>query len=514
MNRFGASLAPRLVRNVLANWLALGTATVVGFVLTPYMLQHLGDTGFGLWVLVTTLTGYYGLLDFGFRNSISRFVAHYAANDEAENLGRVLSTALVTNLALGVLVLVMAGVVAWNLDRILTVPGDWTQTARGLVLVFGLGSALGFPLNLFGYVLEGFQRFTWIGGVQAAVTLVRAGLTVWVLSRGYGVVAVGVVTIATTVAGSLIYGAAVHRIYPRLRIRWASVDHAMFRQLAGYGLVAFGISIAALLRFQADALVIGAFLSVQAVAHFSIASKLVFYVTDVVQAMAWVFTPVFSHLDAKRDLRQLGHALIKANRYSSFIAFPLTAFVVVAGQSLIAVWVGARYVSSYPVLLALLLPTSLYLAQAGSPKLLYGMARHSVLARMFLLEGLANLALSIALVQWYGILGVALGTAIPMALVSLFVLPVYVCRLLKLRLWTYLWDVHGYPLLLSLPLALFVWHVDGWLQPADYRTMVAELALGALFYGGEVLLLVWFTEGVRDVLSGFWTRLSERSASR
>ena len=152
-------------------------------------------------MLVTTLTGYYGLLDFGFRNSISRFVAHYAANDEAENLGRVLSTALVTNLALGVLVLVMAGVVAWNLDRILTVPGDWTQTARGLVLVFGLGSALGFPLNLFGYVLEGFQRFTWIGGVQAAVTLVRAGLTGWVLSRGYGVVAVGVVTIFTTVAG-------------------------------------------------------------------------------------------------------------------------------------------------------------------------------------------------------------------------------------------------------------------------------------------------------------------------
>src|SRR2546426_9169908 len=133
---------------------------------------------------------------------------------------------------------------------------------------------------------------------------------------------------------------------------------------------------------------------------------------------------------------------------------------------------------------------------------------------MFLLEGLANLALSIALVQWYGILGVALGTAIPMALVSLFVLPVYVCRLLKRRLWTSLWAVHGYPLLLSLPLALFVWHVDGWLQPADYRTMVAELALGALFYGGEVLLLVWFTEGVRDVLSGFWTRLSERSASR
>src|SRR3989442_2348939 len=284
---------PRLVRNVLANWLALGAATVVGFVLTPYMLRHLGDTGFGLWVLVTTLTGYYGLLDFGLRNSISRFVAHYAANDDAASLGRVISTGLVTNAALGSLVLLMAGLVAWNLELVVAVPGDWTPPARGLVLVFGLGSALGFPLNLFGHVLEGFQRFTWIGGVQAAVTLVRAGLTVWEIGRGYGVVAVGGVTISTTVAGSLIYAGAVHRVFPRLRIRWASVDHAMFRQLAGYGLVAFGISIAALLRFQADALVIGAFLSVQAVAHFSIPPKLVFFGADVLQAMARVVTPRF-----------------------------------------------------------------------------------------------------------------------------------------------------------------------------------------------------------------------------
>ena len=507
-------MAPRLVRNVLANWLALGAATVVGFVLTPYMLRHLGDTGFGLWVLVTTLTGYYGLLDFGLRNSISRFVAHYAANDDAASLGRVISTGLVTNAALGSLVLLMAGLVAWNLELVVAVPGDWTPTARGLVLVFGLGSALGFPLNLFGHVLEGFQRFTWIGSVQAAVTLVRAGLTVWVLSQGYGLVAVGVVTIATTVIGSLIYAAVVRRLYPGLRLRWASVDRAMFRQLAGFGLIAFAIGIAAMLRFQADALVIGAFLSVQAVAYYSIASKLVFYVTDVVQAMAWVFTPLFSHLDAKRDLRQLGHALIKANRYSSLIAFPLTAFVAVAGPSLIAVWVGPRYVSSYPVLLVLLLPSAVYLAQAGSPKLLYGMARHSVLAWIFLVEGLANLALSLVLVRWYGMLGVALGTAIPMAVTSLFVLPIYVCRLLNLRLGAYLWDVHGYPLLLSLPLGLFLWRVDGWLQPSDYRAMVAELALGALFYGAELLVLAWSRERVKDSLSGFLARLSERSVSR
>jgi len=497
----------------LANWPSLATATVIGFSLTPYILPHLRDTGFGLWVFVTTLTGYYGLLDFGFRNSIIRFVARYAANDEAANSGRVVSSTLFTYLVLGFVVLAVSGAIAWNLDLVLAVPVEWTQTARLLLLLFGVGTALGFPLNLFGHVLEGLQRFTWIGGVQTAALFLRAALTVWVLREGCGVVAVGAVTIVTSLLGSAIYATAALRIYPQLRMRWAYVERSTFRTLAGFGLVTFWIGIAQVLRFQADAVVIGGFLSVQAISHFSIASKLVMYVSEVVQAMAQVFTPLFSHFDAKGDLRQLGQALVRVNRYSSLLAFPLTTFVVVAGKSLITVWVGSNYLSSYAILVVLMLPTALYLAQAGSPKVMYGMARHSLLARILFLEGVANLVLSIVLLRWYGVLGVALGTAIPLAFSSMFFLPVCICRLLKLRIREYLWEAHGYPLLLSLPLALFLWEVDRWLRPADYTNLIAELALGGIFYCCEVLLLFYYTEGLRDSLSGFWAKLSERSAS-
>ena len=95
----------------------------------------------------------------------------------------------------------------------------------------------------------------------------------------------------------------------------------------------------------------------------------------------------------------------------------------------------------------------------------------------------------------------------------MFFLPVCICRLLKLRIREYLWEAHGYPLLLSLPLALFLWEVDRWLRPADYTNLIAELALGGIFYCCEVLLLFYYTEGLRDSLSGFWAKLSERSAS-
>lgn len=48
------------------------------------------------------------------------------------------------------------------------------------------------------------------------------------------------------------------------------------------------------------------------------------------------------------------------------------------------------------------------------------MGRHRVLASVLLLEGAVNLLLSLFLVRRMGIIGVAWGTAIPLACTSLF----------------------------------------------------------------------------------------------
>jgi O-antigen/teichoic acid export membrane protein len=65
----------------------------VGFFLSPFILHRLGDDAFSLWVLVFSLTGYYGLLDLGIRASIIRYVAKFAATEDEEQLARFLSTA-------------------------------------------------------------------------------------------------------------------------------------------------------------------------------------------------------------------------------------------------------------------------------------------------------------------------------------------------------------------------------------------------------------------------------------
>jgi O-antigen/teichoic acid export membrane protein len=279
-------------------------------------------------------------------------------------------------------------------------------------------------------------------------------------------------------------------VYQKLPLRLIlhRPDPRVFRQMAGYGAFAFLITIAEKLRFQSDAIVIGAFLSATAITFYAVASRLVEYSTYAVRSVAQIVTPMSSQLDATGDRSRLRRLLIAGNRACALMVFPLAVVLVVCGRSLIEVWVGARYVSSYSILLLLIVPKSLYLAQSTSTRILLGMGRHKILASVLLLEGVVNLVLSFLLAPRFGLMGVAWGTAIPLGCTSLLFLPRHLCRQLEVPLSIFLRRTYLLPLALCLPLAGVLWFLSSRFPAHSYRTLLWQLACGGLVYAAGVAL--------------------------
>jgi O-antigen/teichoic acid export membrane protein len=197
-----------------------------------------------------------------------------------------------------------------------------------------------------------------------------------------------------------------------------------------------------------------------------------------------------SHFDATGDMEGLRRILVMGNRACALIVFPLTATLIILGKSLIQVWVGAKYVHiAYKVLALLIVSDSSQMAQSASGKVLYGMARHRTLAFVWLAEGLANLALSIVLLRYYGVVGVALGTAIPQLCTNCFFLPVHLCRVLGMRLRTFLSQTYLAPALLCAPLVGVLLLIRHFAVAHTYSELFAEVAAGGLVYGAALL---WF----------------------
>ena len=93
----------QIFKNVGSSWFALGVNVLVGIFLSPYIIHHLGDDAFGLWIIIFSVTGYYGLFDLGIRSSIIRYVAKYSATDEQDELDRLVNTAMFSYGMIGIL---------------------------------------------------------------------------------------------------------------------------------------------------------------------------------------------------------------------------------------------------------------------------------------------------------------------------------------------------------------------------------------------------------------------------
>jgi O-antigen/teichoic acid export membrane protein len=472
-----------LIKNVGSGWFSLGIDILVGLFLSPFIIHRLGDTAYGAWILVFSITGYYGLFDLGIRSSIVRYVSTYTATNDTAGVSRLINTALAVYTAIGIATLATTFILSRFLQFLFKMPPDFLTTARVLFLMVGAAVAVGFPAGVFGGILEGLNRFYFVNVTTVSSTLLRAVLIVLALNRGYGLLTVALITVALPLLGAALRAIIALRLLP-LRFGWRYIERSALGEIARYSGVSFILMIAYKLRFKTDEVVISTMLSVAAVTYFSIGDRLVDYTAEVVGSMAQIFLPMSGQSDAVGDNERLRKILIAGNRACALVVFPITATLIILGKSVITAWVGERYVDAcYPVMLILLIPSTVTLAQGASTRVLYGMARHHSLAWVTGMEAIANLILSVVLIRPLGIIGDALGTAIPLACTGLVFMPRHLCRILNVRIGSFLRQAYTLPILLCAPTVAMLLLMRRWFFAHTYLQVALQIVVGLVPYG-------------------------------
>lgn len=457
-----------VLRNVVTNYLRYLLAGLIGFLVTPVLVHGLGDSGYGLWVTVFSLTGYFGLFDQGIRPSLVRYVARDRALDDREGLDRTLSTALALYTLVGVVTLGATLVVAAGFANVLRIEPGQVAEARQVILLAGLSIALGFPLGVFGATLSGLQRYDLANLVGIAVGVVRAVAFVTVLRMGGGLVGLAWASLAMNLAGHFVSWLLVRRLLPGLRLAPRAITRERLALIGSYSGFAFVGALANSLTFQTDALVITAALGAAFVTPFALAAGLVDTVRQLVYSATWVLAPTASDLDTRGEGGTLHAMVIAGAKYSVLVSWPVLAGLLVFGPDLLATWVGPRFasgplgrtltdpalwrgsVSAAPLLVWLVLPTFVSLPQSAAGAVLYGVSRHRGVVGLGILNAGLNLALSLLWVGPFGLTGVALGTAVPLVLVGGLATAAYTSRALRLPLARYAWQGFARPGLVTL----------------------------------------------------------------
>jgi len=429
---------PSLLINSLSNWAALGISVILGFLLTPFIISHIGKTGYGIWVLVCSIIGYYGVLDLGITSAITRYVARYFSQKNYAAINGTINTALVMFSIIGIVIVSASFILAGPLSSFFNLSVKNYNDFRLVIIILGLSAGIGFPGNLFGAVLRAHECFGTFNIISSIIVVIRAGLIILFLSNGLGLVGVAYSHFISELIKVSLNLILCKVKFSHLKIQLKNISWAVVGALLGYGAATTVGTIADMMRFNLDSFVIGKWVNLPAVAVYGIAALLVRYFIQFIYLGAQIiFTPRYSALDGKGQRNRLRKLFLRSLSISAFLSFCVGTLIIILGHQFILLWVGKEYLDAVPVLRILAVAYAIALAQAPGISLVYALKKHYIFAAVSLVEAVANLVLSIYLAPRYGILGVAIGTAVPMLIIKLFVQPIYVSRIIGISLIKY-----------------------------------------------------------------------------
>ena len=264
-------------KNILFSLFLKGAGIVISFVTVPITLAYVSTENFGIWMTISALTLWFGLIDVSFGNGLrNQLVISFAQKDSA--LARSLLSTLYIILVAGavglcILLYVLSNCVDWTI--FFHTGSEHQSIIREAIMVMLISFSVQITLKPINAVLLADQR---------------ASMTSWLLLAGNALTLLGIYIATQYTQGSLLTLAYIQSISPilvlvsaniwlfatRYRHISPSIRHVEFklcRQLFSTGSKFLFLQIVSLLMFSSGSLVVSYFLGPKQVAIYSIANR-------------------------------------------------------------------------------------------------------------------------------------------------------------------------------------------------------------------------------------------------
>lgn len=427
-----------LRRGLTVHYLHLFVSFVSLMIVTPVMVNGLGPEGYGLWVAVASVMGYSTLLDFGMNTAIAKYTAEFNAVGQPQMVNRLASTALVLYGRVAVVLLAVSVGLAAVAPHAVSVDEELVWPLRVTVVLMGCNAVLSLVGGVFGNIVYGLQRVDLWKTCALAHVVASALLTVALLRLGFGLVGIAAASVCATVMLVAVYRYTLQTIGHPFERTAEGVPPELRSDIYRYGGRTVVLGLTSRILYSTDAIVIAIALGAASVGPYEIAYKICFLMTYLFSVISTTLFPRFSHLYALKDLEGARRLFLLVTWVSLAIVTPLILAVGYLGDAFISAWVGSDNFVGLPTLVVLLAMSLLHGIGTPVGLMLQATGKNKILTYSEVTNAVLNISLSLILVRYYGVLGVALGTLIAHAITSTWLMPLLACRYIELDVWQYL----------------------------------------------------------------------------
>ncbi|HEX9728934.1 MAG TPA: oligosaccharide flippase family protein [Gemmatimonadales bacterium] len=408
----------RFLSGLVLSYVNVVMVTLVGLWLTRFLLHRLGESDYGLWLIVAQVLAYLLLMDIGVVALLPREIAYATgragSGTESHAQLRAIGTRTMAIVMWQVPVVAVVSVVV-----LLLFPAAWAPLRLPFSAVLA-GFVFFFPLRVYHALLRGLQDLaflsitntvSWAAGTIVIVTLVLAGAGLYALATGW---------VVTQAVSGLAWWGRLRRRYPQVlpaglaRVRWTEAK----RHLASGGWISTA-QIAEVFVAGTDLLILGRVIGPAAVVLYFCTGKVISVLRHQPQMLMEAAQPGLSEMKTGTSRDRLQAVCTALAQAMLLLSGAVACVVVGVNDGFVRWWVGGEFYGGAGLTAALLGAMLLRHWNVTTVYALFAFGKERRIAITTLADGIVTIASQLVLALLMGPLGVALGAMVGVVFVSL-----------------------------------------------------------------------------------------------
>jgi O-antigen/teichoic acid export membrane protein len=483
-------IGAKIVRNTVSGVLRVIVVAPIPFLLTPFLLHHLGAVGFGIWAVLLSLNGLTALADLGVVGTLTKHVSEHYTHRDYLSLSRVINAGILMFSVIAIVcvltVNVASGFLISTLFRKSSLALPQLQHAIRLLSVAIALNLLAFP---FASVISGLQRLDLTNLLWALNTIITASLAAIFVGLGKGIPGLVDAIVLTSGVLFLLNVVLAWRLLPQLRISPALLRITDIKTLSAFSVQVYIIQVMATVYFHTEKLLLAHFAGPTPVGWYEIGSDLALKIKNAPALLMIPLMPAAAELAARSDDARTEELYYRAHKYLALVGVAIFTVVGLLAHRFIELWLGPGFSATARALIVL---TGVQIANlVGGPALLILVGRGTLgpAVRFALVGMFGTLIFSSILISRWGFAGALYGTTISVLSAAAYLMWMFHRETgFSMRR---LMPIYAKPLLCGLGLAVAASGLIP-IRELHWPGMISAAAAIVLVQGGALLLLRYF----------------------
>lgn len=438
----------------ILSYLSIGINIIAGLVYTPWMVDTIGKSDYGLYTLSNSLITLF-LVDLGLSSAVSRYVAKYRAEGRQDKVNNFLGAVYKLYLIIDAVIFIALIIIYFCIDSIYV---KLTPAELGKFKVVYLISAsfavINFPFVTFNGILNSYEEFVHLKLADVIYRILLVALTVITLLLGgrlYGLVVVHAIVGLIII----VYKWIVVKKRIKLRVNWKYSDFSLYKDVFGFSIWVTISSLAQRLVFNITPSILGAVASSATIAVFGIVTTIEGYTYTITTAINGMFMAKISRIyECGGEQDELMPLMLSVGKFQYAINGLIVAGFAVIGKEFINLWIGSTYLDAYYGILLVIIPGLFFNSMQIANTAMIVRKKVNLQAWVNLGMGIVNIIMSIILSAYLGVIGACISISIAYMLRAMALLFIYK-RVLKIDMARFVINCYirmGIPIIITIVL--------------------------------------------------------------